>query len=77
MQALDLLPKSCQNKTVAIRLTLTIFLVPKKTNEFGPFSFKFFVPIRVGLRARLSLRIRLLLISRMISCLTFLLFVKR
>ena len=33
-------------KPVAIRLTLTIFLVPPQQNGFGPFSFKFFVPIR-------------------------------
>ena len=25
-----------------------IFLVPNRKNGFGPFSFKFFVPIRVG-----------------------------
>ena len=38
-------------KTVAISLTLTIFLVPNKKNEFGPFSYKFVVPIRVGLKS--------------------------
>ena len=27
-----------------------MFLVPKKKNGFGPFSYKFFVCIRVGLR---------------------------
>ena len=36
--------------TVAISLTLTIFLVLNKKNEFGPFSYKFFVPMRVGLK---------------------------
>ena len=35
-------------KTVAISLTLTIFLVPNKKNGFGQFSYKFFVPVRVG-----------------------------
>ena len=35
------------SKTVAIRLTLIMFLVPKKKTGFGSFSFKFFVPIRV------------------------------
>ena len=42
-------------KTVAIRLTLTIFLAPNKKNVFGPFSYKFFVPIRVGYALRFFL----------------------
>ena len=29
--------------------TLTKLLVPNEKNGFGPFSYKFFVPIRVGL----------------------------
>ena len=30
---------------------MTKFLVPNKKNEVGPFSYKFFVPIRVGLNS--------------------------
>ena len=29
--------------------------IEKKTKRFGPFSYKFFVPIRVGLNAKKSL----------------------
>ena len=46
-------------KTVAISLTLTKFLVPNKKKGFGPFSYKFFVPIRVGLiHLKLLARVR-------------------
>ena len=42
---------------------VTIFLVPKK-NGFGPFSFKFFVPIRVGLSTRFSLSMEMSNLTR-------------
>ena len=49
---------SCSTKLqqvrLLVRLTLTIFLVPPPKNGFGSFSFKFLVPIRVGLSTRFS-----------------------
>ena len=51
-------------KTVVIRLTPTMFLVPKQTNGFGPFSFKFFVPMRVGLSTRYKLSMEMSRLTR-------------
>ena len=49
MDKLRLVVETMRNKTVAISLTLTKFLVPNKKNGFSPFSYKFFVPVRIGL----------------------------
>ena len=35
--------------TATLRVGLAKCLVPNRKNGFGPFSYKFFVPIRVGL----------------------------
>ena len=41
-----------------------MFLVPKKKNGFGPFSYKFFVCIRVGLSTRFSLSMMMSRLTR-------------